>query len=252
MIILTILKKELESYFTSPLAYVLIGLFSLITGVMFFNLLVTYTDGIQAIPQHLAQEISFIEEVVVRLFANINFLFLFFIPLLTMRLFSEEKKQNTIDLFWLAPVREWQVVLSKGLAALSLIICMLVMTIIFPLIVWGVGVKDFSILLSAYLSVFLNACCYVSMGLFFSTLSHNQIIAGLLSILGIMFLWMITWGGHLNSNYMISEIFNYIGITSHFEKILRGLIGTQDIIYYFTFILFFGFLSVKSLGRRNW
>jgi ABC-2 type transport system permease protein len=252
MMILTILKKELESYFTSPLAYVLIGLFSLITGVMFFNLLVTYTDGIQAIPQHLAQEISFIEEVVVRLFANINFLFLFFIPLLTMRLFSEEKKQNTIDLFWLAPVREWQVVLSKGLAALSLIICMLVMTIIFPLIVWGVGVKDFSILLSAYLSVFLNACCYVSMGLFFSTLSHNQIIAGLLSILGIMFLWMITWGGHLNSNYMISEIFNYIGITSHFEKILRGLIGTQDIIYYFTFILFFGFLSVKSLGRRNW
>ena len=250
--ILTIWKKEMESYFTSPLAYVLIGLFSLITGIMFFNLLVTYTDGIQAIPQHMAQEISFVEEVVLRLFANINFLFLFFIPLLTMRLFSEEKKQETIDLYWLSPVREWQVVLSKGLAALSLIFAMLIMTVVFPLIVWGVGIKDFSLLGSAYLSVVLNACCYISMGLFFSSISNNQIIAGLLSILGIMFLWMITWGGHLNSNYMISEIFNYIGITSHFERILRGLIGTQDIIYYITFILLFGFLSIKSLGRRNW
>ena len=250
--ILTIWKKEMESYFTSPLAYVLIGLFSLITGIMFFNLLVTYTDGIQAIPQHMAQDISFVEEVVIRLFANINFLFLFFIPLITMRLLSEEKKQSTIDLFWLSSVKEWQVVLSKGLAALSLIFSMLVMTMIFPLIVWGVGVKDFSILGSAYLSVLLNACCYISMGLFFSSISHNQIIAGILSILGIIFLWMITWGGHLNSNYLVSEIFNYIGITSHFEKILRGLIGTQDLIYYVTFVLFFGFLSVKSLGRRNW
>jgi len=250
--ILTIWKKELESYFTSPLACVLIGLFSLITGIMFFNLLVTYTDGIQAIPQHMAQDISFVEEVVIRLFANINFLFLFFIPLMTMRLLSEEKKQSTIDLFWLSPVKEWQVVLSKGLAALSLIFSMLLMTIVFPLIVWGVGIKDFSILGSAYLSVFLNACCYISMGLFFSSISHNQIIAGILSILGIIFLWMITWGGHLNSNYLVSEIFNYIGITSHFERILRGLIGTQDIIYYVTFVLFFGFLSVKSLGRRNW
>jgi ABC-2 type transport system permease protein len=250
--ILTIWKKEIESYFTSPLAYVLIGLFSLITGIMFFNLLVTYTDGIQAIPQHMAQDISFVEEVVIRLFANINFLFLFFIPLMTMRLLSEEKKQATIDLFWLSPVKEWQVVLSKGLAALSLIFSMLLMTIVFPLIVWGVGIKDFSILGSAYLSVLLNACCYISMGLFFSSISHNQIIAAILSILGIIFLWMITWGGHLNSNYLVSEIFNYIGITSHFERILRGLIGTQDIIYYVTFVLFFGFLSVKSLGRRNW
>jgi ABC-2 type transport system permease protein len=250
--ILTIWKKEIESYFTSPLAYVLIGLFSLITGIMFFNLLVTYTDGIQAIPQHMAQDISFVEEVVIRLFANINFLFLFFIPLMTMRLLSEEKKQATIDLFWLSPVKEWQVVFSKGLAALSLIFSMLIMTIVFPLIVWGVGIKDVSILGSAYLSVLLNACCYISMGLFFSSISHNQIIAGILSILGIIFLWMITWGGHLNSNYLVSEIFNYIGITSHFERILRGLIGTQDIIYYVTFVLFFGFLTVKSLGRRNW
>jgi ABC-2 type transport system permease protein len=250
--IVTIWKKEMESYFTSPLAYVLIGLFSFITGIMFFNLLVTYTDGIQAIPQHLAQDISFVEEVVIRLFANINFLFLFFIPLVTMRLLSEEKKQETIDLFWLSPVKEWQVVLSKGLAALGLILSMLMMTIIFPLIVWGIGIKDFSILGSAYLGVLLNACCYISMGLFFSSISHNQIIAGILSILGIMFLWMITWGGHLNSNYLISEIFNYIGITSHFERILRGLIGTQDIIYYISFVLLFGFLSVKSLGRRNW
>jgi ABC-2 type transport system permease protein len=91
-----------------------------------------------------------------------------------MRLLSEEKKQATIDLFWLSPVKEWQVVLSKGLAALSLIFSMLLMTIVFPLIVWGVGIKDFSILGSAYLSVLLNACCYISMGLFFSSISFSN------------------------------------------------------------------------------
>ena len=245
-------KKEVQSYFSSPLAYVLIALFSLITGVMFFNLLVTYTDGIQAIPQSMAQEISFVEEVVLRLFANINFLFLIFIPLITMRLFSEEKRLETLDIYWMAPVKEWQVVLSKGLAAFCLILSMLLMTIVFPLIIWGIGVKDLTLLGAAYLSVLLNGVCYISLGLFCSSISGNQIIAAILSILGIMFLWMITWGGHLNSNYMISEIFTYIGITSHFERILRGLIGTQDMIYYVSFVLFFSFLTVKSLGRRNW
>lgn len=248
----TLWKKEVESYFTSPLAYVLIGLFSIISGTFFFNLLVTYSDGIQAMPQHMAQEISFVEEVVLRLFANINFLFLVFIPLITMKLFSEEKRLETLDLYWMSPIKDWQVVLSKGLAAFTLILSMLFMTILFPLIIWGVGVRDFSLLGSAYLSVILNASCYISLGLFCSSLSGNQIIAALLSVLGIMFLWMITWGGHLNSNYVVAEIFTYIGITSHFERIMRGLIGTQDIVYYVTFVFLFGFLTVKSLGRRNW
>lgn len=248
----TLYKKEMQSYFSSPLAYVLIGLFSLISGIIFFNLLVTYSDGIQALPQNMTQDISFLEEVVLRLFANINFLFLFFIPLITMKLLSEEKRMETLDLYWMSPVREWQVVLAKGTSALSLIGAMLLMTIIFPIIIYGVGVRDFSVLGSAYLALFLNAATYVSLGLFCSSLTSNQIISGLLSILSIMFLWMITWGGNLNSNYIVAEIFTYLGITSHFERILKGLLGTQDLVYYFTFILTFGFLTVKSLGRRNW
>src|SRR5690606_30810305 len=96
--ILTIWKKEVESYFSSPLAYVLIGLFSLISGIVFFNLLVTYSDGIQSLPPNYTGHISFVEEVVLRLYANINFLFLVFIPLITMKLFSEEKRLETLDL----------------------------------------------------------------------------------------------------------------------------------------------------------
>ena len=250
--ILTIWKKELNSYFSSPLAYVLIGLFSLITGTMFFNLVVTYTDGIQALPPEYGAKISFIDEVVLRLFANINFVFLFFIPLLTMKSFSEEKKQETLDIFWLAPIREWKVVTGKGLAALSLVLSLLIVTLVFPAVIWGVGIKDISVLGNSYLSVILNAIAYISLGLFCSSISANQIVAGLLAILGIVFLWMISWGGHLNSNYMIAELFSYIGITSHFERVLKGLLGTQDLIYYFSFILFFGILTVKSLSRRKW
>jgi ABC-2 type transport system permease protein len=250
--IFNIWKKEVESYFSSPLAYVLIGLFSLISGVIFFNLLVTYTDGIQAMPQHYAEHISFIDEVVLRFFANVNFLFLLFIPLITMKLFSEENKQETLNVFWLSPIKEWQVVVAKGLSAFTLVLSMLLMTLIFPLVIWGIGIRDFSILGTSYLAVSLNAAAYIALGLFCSSVSSNQIIAALLSVLGIMFLWMITWGGHLNSNYLVAEIFTYIGITSHFERILRGLLGTQDIIYYCSFIGLFFLLTIKSLGRRNW
>lgn len=245
-------KKEINGYFSSPLAYVLIGLFSIVTGIMFFNLLVTYTDGIQAIPQQMAQNISFVDEVVLRLFANINFLFLFFIPLITMRLFTEEKKQETLDLYWMAPVRDWELIVAKGLAAFAMILAMLLLTLLYPLIIWGVGIQDLTVLGSAYLSISLNALAYISLGLFCSSLTNNQIIAALLSILGVLFLWLITWGGHLNSNFLLAQIFTYVGISSHFERVLRGLLGTQDLIYYGTFIFFFLFLTHKSLGRRNW
>jgi len=245
-------KKEINGYFSSPLAYVLIGLFSVVTGIMFFNLLVTYTDGIQAIPQQMAQEISFVDEVVLRLFANINFLFLFFIPLITMRLFTEEKKQDTLDLYWRAPVKDWELIIAKGLAAFAMILAMLLMTLLYPLIIWGVGIQDLTVLGSAYMGILLNAMAYISLGLFCSSLTNNQIVAALLSILGVLFLWLITWGGHLNSNFLLAQIFTYVGISSHFERVLRGLLGTQDLIYYGTFIFFFLYLTHKSLGRRNW
>jgi ABC-2 type transport system permease protein len=245
-------KKETESYFASPLAYVLIGLFSLISGIVFFNLLVSYTDGIQTLPPEYSQQISFVEEVVLKFFANVNFLFLIFIPLITMKLFSEEKRLETLDLYWLSPMKEWQLVIAKNLSALTLVLALLLITCVFPLIIWGVGIKDFNLLGSSYLAVILNACAYISLGLFCSSISGNQIIAALLSILGVMFLWMISWGGHLNSNYIVAEIFTYIGITSHFERLLRGVLGTQDIIYYLSFIFIFSLMTVKSLGRRNW
>jgi ABC-2 type transport system permease protein len=250
--IFTLWKKEIESYFSSPLAYVLIGLFSLISGIIFFNLLVSYTDGIQAMPQSYAEQISFVEEVVLKFFANVNFLFLVFIPLITMKLFSEEIRMETLDLYWMSPIREWQIVLSKTLAALTLVFSLLLITGVFPLVIWGVGIRDVHLLGTSYLAVMMNASAYIALGLFCSSISGNQIIAALLSVLGIMFLWMITWGGHLNSNYVVAEIFTYVGITSHFERLLRGILGTQDIIYYGSFVLVFSFLTVKSLGRRNW
>jgi ABC-2 type transport system permease protein len=250
--IFTIWKKEVESYFSAPLAYVLIGLFSLISGIVFFNLLVTYSDGIQSLPPEYTEQISFIEEVVLKFFANVNFLFLVFIPLMTMKLFSEERRLETLDLYWSSPVKEWELVFAKGLAALTLVLCFLAVTCVFPLVIWGVGIKDYKLLGTSYLAVLMNAGAYISLGMFCSSISANQVIAGLLSILGIMFLWMITWGGHLNSNYLVAEIFTYIGITSHFERLLRGILGTQDIIYYLSFIFLFSLLTVKSLGRRNW
>ncbi len=169
-----------------------------------------------------------------------------------MRLFTEEKKQDTLDLYWMAPVKDWELIIAKGLAAFAMILAMLLMTLLYPLIIWGVGIQDLTVLGSAYMGILLNAMAYISLGLFCSSLTNNQIVAALLSILGVLFLWLITWGGHLNSNFLLAQIFTYVGISSHFERVLRGLLGTQDLIYYGTFIFFFLYLTHKSLGRRNW
>jgi ABC-2 type transport system permease protein len=205
-----------------------------------------------ALPEHLSQSISFTEEVVFRLYAHINFLFLFFIPLITMKLLSEEIKDETIDIYWLAQIKEWQIVIAKSLAAFTVVLSMMILTCLYPLIIWGVGIHDFNLILTCNLAVLLNSLCYISLCLFCSSLTGNQIISALLSVVSILLLWMISWGSHLNSNYLLSEIFGHLGVTSHFEKILRGLLGTQDLLYYVTFILFFSFLTAKSLGKRSW
>jgi|GEM_PF-367041 len=246
-----LLKKELHSIFSTPLAYILVSLYSLISGVMFFNLLVTYSDGIQVVNPEMLKGISFVDEVVLRLFANMNFLLLLFIPLITMRSFSEEYKNQTINLYWLSPVKEWELLLAKQLAALIVILSFMAMTLIYPMVIWGVGINDLSLLVQCYFAILLNSLAYISIGVFFSSLTENQVVSAILTILSIMLLWMISWGAHLSSNYYLSELMAYLGITVHFERLLRGTINSQDLVYYVSVIFIFSFLSLKKLGMRK-
>lgn len=247
-------QKELRSLFGSPLAYVVIGLFSAITGVIFFNLLVTYADQLQVVTAQLAQSqgISFMEEVVYKLFANINFLMVLFMPMITMKTLAEEKKTHSLDLYWLSPIKEWQVVAGKFFSIITLFICMLLIILVYPVVLMGAGINDLPHLASCFLGVFLNGVSYIALGILCSSLTDQTIVAGILSVIGIMMGWMLAWGGNVSSNYMISEILLYLSFTPHFERLIRGVISSNDLIFYVSFIGLMLFATVRNLQRRTW
>lgn len=247
-----IMKKDLNSFFKSPLAYVLAGFFSLITGWIFFNLLVTFVENTQQLPGQYRGQLDFVNHVVVKLFGNINFLLLFICPIVTMRIFSEEKKESTLDLYFTAPVKDYQLVLGKYFASVLMVFFLLSTSFIFPIILWSIKVSDFSFVFSGYLGLFLNSMCYVAVGILASSLTQNQIVAALISFVVIMGPWMISWGVQISTNYFYVQFFKYMTVVNHFEMFVKGMFGLSDIVYYVSFIFLGLFLTKKVIEARNW
>lgn len=247
-----IMKKDLNSFFKSPIAYVLAGMFSLITGWIFFNLLVTFVENTQQLPGQYRGQLDFANQVVIKLFGNINFLLLFICPIVTMRTFSEEKKEFTLDLYFTAPVKDYQLVLGKYFASVLMVFFLIASTFIFPIILWTIKVSDFSFVFSGYLGLLFNSMCYVAIGVLASSLTQNQIIAALISFVVIMGLWMISWGVQISTNYFYVTFFKYITVVNHFEMFVKGIVGVSDVVYYFSFIFLSIFLTKKVIEMRNW
>ncbi len=245
-------RREMAQLWRSPLAWTLIGLFTLLTGWTFFNLLVGYADNIQAVPADMQSQINFLEEVVMRLYANINFFLLFFIPPLTMRLLAEEKRQGTLDLLLAAPITDTQIVVGKFLATWLFTVILLVPTLLFPVVLFWAGVPDQTVLLGCYVGLILNSACYVALGLFASSLTENQVVAALLGFIFIMATWLLSWIAQSTDNFMVGEVLRWISVTGHFETLVKGVLSTSDLVYYAGFIGLSLGCSVQVLGSRNW
>lgn len=247
-----IFQKEIKSFFKSPLAYVLAGLFSLTIGWIFFNLLMSYVNNIQALPTGVQSQLKFVNAVVIKLFGNMNFLLMMICPVVTMKVFSEEKRDNTIDLYFSAPMKDRDLILGKFFATLVIGMFLLACTLIFPLIMFRVNIHDFSFLTFGYLGALLNIACYMSVGLFCSSLTKSQVVATLSSFTIIMLFWLISWVLQLSDNYFLISIIRQVTIVAHFESMVKGLVGLNNIVFYFTFIFFFLFLTSKVLSSRRW
>lgn len=247
-----IAMKELKSFFKSPLGYVLAGLFSLITGWIFFNLLVTFVENTQNLPGQYRGQLDFVNNVVVKLFGNINFLLLFICPIISMGAFAEEKKESTIDLYFTAPVTDYQLVLGKYLGHVFKVVFLLATTFIFPVILWTIKVSDFSFVYSGYLGLLLNSMCYLAIGMAASSVTRNQIIAAIISFVFIMGLWMISWGIQISTNYFYVQFFKFITVVNHFEMFVKGVVSLSDFCYYFSFIFLGIFITKKVIEARNW
>ena len=228
-------KKELWSYFNSPIAYIFIGVFLVVGNWLFFNAF--FLIGQASLRNY---------------FALFPWIFLFLAPALTMRLWAEEKKSGTIEFLLTLPITDWQAVLGKFFGALAFLAIALSLTFTLPLTVAFSGNLDFGPVLGGYLAALLLGGAYLALGLFISSLTKNQIIAFVLS-LAASFLAFIIGADFvlLSAPQIFQPLMQFLGLGSHFYNVAKGIIDTRDIIYYGAFIYLFLMLNTRALAGRG-
>lgn len=232
--ILTIFRKELKSYFNSPVAYIVIVVFLIITGWFFTSSL--FLSGVVTMRN---------------VFDIIPFIFLFFVPAISMRTFAEEKKSGTIELLLTKPITDTDIVMGKFLAALALTGIALSFTIIYVISLSFLGSIDLGSIIGSYIGLLLMSGIYISIGIFASSLTENQVVAFIISFLIVFALFM------LNKVLIflpasLASVLEYISIDYHFGNIARGVLDSRNIIYYLSGMFIFILLTRFSLESRKW
>lgn len=229
-------KKELSGYFNSPIAYVFIAGFLIVGNWLFFNTF--YLIGQASMRSY---------------FVILPWLLLFLAPAITMRLWAEEKKTGTIEFLMTLPVTDWQVVLAKFSSALALLSIALLLTLTIPFSISSLGALDWGVIFGSYLGAILLAGAYLSLGLFISALTKNQIIAFVIG-LAACFGFFIVGADFvlLTAPQGLVPVMSFLGLSSHFSNISKGVIDTKDIVYYLSFISIFLWLNAKVIANRSW
>ena len=252
--IVAIWQREMKSYFVSPVAYVVLTIFLVLAGLFFFGNLdevVRYTLS-QAQMGQGGQPIDVPAYVIQTLFDTLTIVLLFLIPMLTMRLFAEERKQKTLELLLTAPINNLQTMLGKYLASLTFLVVLLASTAftISPLFIYSQ--PDVKPILSAYLGLFLYGAALLALGLFISTLTENQIIAVVITFGISLTLWLVSLLGSSATTGAVREMINYLSIINHLNDFVKGVIDTSHVIYYLTFAFVWLFLAYRSLESLRW
>lgn len=230
----TICKKEFKSYFNSPAAYIVLTIFLLLTGWFFFS------------------DFFIINQASFRgLFGIVPFIFMFFAPAITMRLIAEEKKSGTIEVLVTLPVKDSEIILGKFLASFFLLSIAVLLTLFYPLTLSATGNFDFGSVFGGYLGLILSGCCFLSIGLFSSSLTQNQIVAFILGFV-IIFVLMILDKVLFFFPGFLGFVFQYLSVGYHSSNLGRGVIDSRDLAYYFSIIFFFLVLGIKTLESRRW
>src|ERR1700674_2078442 len=248
----TICAKELRSYFASPIAYLLLTMFGLIFGFFFWNALGYFViEGMQMQMRGQTFPMNLNEQIIRPLLSNVSVVGLFFIPMITMRLFAEEKRTGTIELLATSPVRDLEVIVGKWLAALILYAVMMLFTAINFAFLFKYGNPDWKPLAIGYLGLLLQAGGLLAVGTFISTLTKNQIIAGAATFGVCLMLWVLEWvAGYETATW--AQVLAYMSIITHFESFAKGLLDAKDAIFYVTLIFFGLFLTARSMESLRW
>ena len=248
--VLALARKELRSYFASPIGYVIVGLFALLFGYFFYAYLGFFVRSSEQMMMG-GRTPNVNQDMVRGVLLNSAVIILFIMPMITMRTYSEEKRSGTIELLLTSPITDVQIILGKFLGAMGLYAVMLAVTMIYIAILFFLGNPEWKPILAGYLGLLLMGGCFVSVGLLISSLTKNQIVAAVVTFAVFLMLWVINWIGE-NSGPTTREIVNYLSIMHHFDDFARGIIDTKHVVYYLSFITFGLFLTAKSVDSERW
>jgi ABC-2 type transport system permease protein len=244
--------KELRGYFASPVAWVMMGLFAILFGY-FYTVYLTYfvRQGMQAQFGGGPPSQNINMDMIRPLLSNASVLVLFLLPMITMRTYSEEKRSGTIELLLTSPLTDLEIVVGKFIGAIGLYAALLVVTAVYVGMLFVFGNPELRPILSGYLGLFLLGSCFISAGLFISSTTKNQMVAGAATFVLALMFWIINWMAD-SAGPTASDVLNYLSITQHFEDFGKGIVDTTHLVFYFSFISFWLFLTLKSVDSERW
>jgi ABC-2 type transport system permease protein len=247
-----ICQKELRSYFVSPVAYLLLTMFAVIFGFFFWNAVGYFIYlGMEAQLRDEATPMNINEQIIRPLLANLSVVGLFFIPIITMRLFAEEKRTGTIELLVTSPIRDGEIILGKWLSAVLLYFSLMAVSGISFVYLFHYGNPDWKPLVIGYLGLLLQAGALLAVGTFISTLTRNQIIAGAATFGVCLLLWVLEWvSGFEQATW--ARVLAYFSVINHFESFSKGLIDSKDVVFYLSMTLLALFFTARSMESMRW
>jgi len=252
-----LVEKEWRHYFGSPIAYVALTIWTLLFGafyVLVFNrfLLVSMRSA-QQMEFGGAPKLSLNEWVISGVLHNMAVVALFITPMLTMRLFAEEKRQGTLELLATAPITGLQIILGKFLGALSLFALMIAAGLLNFLLLWQYATvpPEWKPVATGALALLLLGASFIAVGLVVSTLTRNQIVAGTLTFGLLLGLWILGWMDDPSAG-PITRVFAYLGLLTHLSELMKGVLDLKDIVFYVSFTVFGLFLAHQSVESQRW
>src|SRR5215467_27499 len=250
--IMAIAGKELRGSFASPIAWVMMGLFAILFGFFFTQFLAYFVrQGMQAQFGGGPPQQNINMELIRPLLSNASVLVLFLLPMVTMRTYSEEKRSGTIELLLTSPLTDFEIIAGKFLGTVGLYAALLVVTALYVAILFWFGRPEWRPLVAGYLGLLLLGSCFIAIGLFISSMTKNQMVAGAATFVVALLFWVISWFSE-SVGPTTSQVLSYLSITEHFDDFAKGVIDTKHVIYYLSFISFGLFLTLKSVDSERW
>ncbi len=252
--LLTIAWRDLRSVFVSPIAYVVLTGFLLLSGWFFFNLLGQFNRLVAQYSMLQGMDTTWLnlnDAVIGPLLQNMSTVLLIVSPMITMRSFAEERSSGTYELLFTSPLSVAEIVGGKFLAGAALVTLMLAITLVFPAVVSVYGNPEMGLIFSGYLGLYLMALSFVAVGNFTSALTSNQIIATITSLVILLLLFVINWPAE-GAGETMKAVLNYLSVTEHFRNMVKGVIDTADLLYFASLTSLFLFLTHRAVEAARW